>query len=165
MPLTNVANAQTLTLTLFSASDGANTNNVAVPMSVLVGDTNGDRFVNSGDALQTRSRSGQGTNATNFRSDVNADGVINSGDTTAVRAKSGCLSSSRSSVVLPLPRKPVSTATGIMRADRSQTVHEDQPLLLESVFGATGTTGMTGMTGGITTWAAIWGDWLIAVRL
>jgi hypothetical protein len=54
-----------------------------------VGDTNGDRFVNSGDALQTRTRSGQATDATNFRSDVNADGFINSGDTTLVRARSG----------------------------------------------------------------------------
>ena len=35
---------------------------------------------------------------------------------TAVREKSGCLSRRPSSVVLPLPRKPVSTATGIMAA-------------------------------------------------
>ena len=87
--LTNVANAQRITLTLFGASDGANTNNVTVSIGVLLGDTNGDGFVNAGDAGQTRSRAGQGTNATNFRSDVNADGVINSGDTTVVRAKSG----------------------------------------------------------------------------
>ena len=58
-------------------------------MGVLVGDTNGDGFVNLGDALQTRNRSGQVTDATNFRSDVNADGFVNSGDTTAVRARSG----------------------------------------------------------------------------
>ena len=35
------------------------TGDVSVPMGVLIGDTNGDRFVNSGDALQTRNRSGQ----------------------------------------------------------------------------------------------------------
>jgi hypothetical protein len=58
-------------------------------MGVLVGDTNGDGFVNSGDSLQTRNRSGQTTDLTNFRSDVNADGFINSGDTTLVRARSG----------------------------------------------------------------------------
>ena len=58
-------------------------------LGVLVGDTNGDGFVNAGDALQTRNRSGQATDATNFRSDVNADGFVNSGDTTAVRARSG----------------------------------------------------------------------------
>jgi hypothetical protein len=65
------------------------TSDVSIPMGVLLGDSNGDRFVNAGDALQTRSRSGQGTDATNFRSDVNADGFINSGDTTAVRSRSG----------------------------------------------------------------------------
>ena len=58
-------------------------------MGILRGDTNGDRFVNSGDALQTRSRSGQATDGTNFRSDVDADGFVNSGDTTIVRAGSG----------------------------------------------------------------------------
>ncbi len=58
-------------------------------MGLLVGDTNGDGFVNTGDALQTRNRSGQATDATNFRSDVNTDGVVNSGDTTAVRSRSG----------------------------------------------------------------------------
>ena len=58
-------------------------------MSLLVGDTNADAVVNSGDAQQTRSRSGQTTNATNFRSDVDADGFINSGDAVIVRARSG----------------------------------------------------------------------------
>ena len=58
-------------------------------MGVLVGDTNGDGFVNAADALQTRSRSGQPTDSANFRSDLNTDGAVNSGDTTAVRARSG----------------------------------------------------------------------------
>ncbi len=58
-------------------------------MGVLIGDTNGDRFVNAGDTTQTRNRSGQATTATNFRSDVNADGFINSGDTLVVRSRSG----------------------------------------------------------------------------
>ena len=42
-----------------------------------------------GDALQTRNRSGQVTDATNFRSDVNTDGLVNSGDTLIVRTASG----------------------------------------------------------------------------
>ena len=54
-------------------------------VNFLSGDTNGDRFVNAGDTTRTRSRSGQATDATNFRSDVNADGSVNSGDTTVVR--------------------------------------------------------------------------------
>ncbi len=45
--------------------------------------------VNSGDILQTRNRSGQATDATNFRSDVNLDGFVNSGDTLFVRTRAG----------------------------------------------------------------------------
>jgi hypothetical protein len=54
-----------------------------------VGDTNGDRVVNGGDAIQTRSRSGQAVDGTNFRSDVNTDGNINGGDSIIVRGRSG----------------------------------------------------------------------------
>ena len=86
IPLTNVANAQTINVTLNNVNGSTN---VVIPMSLLVGDTNADAVVNAGDAIQTRSRSGAATDATNFRSDVNADGFINSGDTTAVRAHSG----------------------------------------------------------------------------
>ena len=53
------------------------------------GDTNADRFVNSGDALQTRQLSGQMTNLANVRSDVNTDGFINMGDALLARNQSG----------------------------------------------------------------------------
>ncbi len=87
--LTGVTNAQTIGVTLFGVNNGMSTSDVSVPMGVLVGDSNGDRFVNAGDALQTRNRSGQATAAANFRSDVNTDGFINSGDTLVVRGRSG----------------------------------------------------------------------------
>jgi len=87
--LTGVSNAQRITVTLLGVNNGTSTGDVGVPMGVLVGDSNGDGFVNSGDALQTRNRSGQITDTTNFRSDVNTDGLVNSGDTTVVRARSG----------------------------------------------------------------------------
>ena len=87
--LTGVTNTQTIGVTLFGVNNGMSTSDVSVPMGVLVGDTNADRFVNAGDALQTRNRSGQATDATNFRSDVNGDGFVNSGDTIAVRSRSG----------------------------------------------------------------------------
>ncbi len=58
-------------------------------MGVLLGDTNGDRSVNSGDAMETRNRSGQTADQSNFRSDVNFDGAINSGDASIVRSNSG----------------------------------------------------------------------------
>ena len=84
VPLTNVTSQQNIQVRL----NGVNgSSSFIIPMGVLVGDTNGDRVVNSGDALQTRSRSGQATDAVNFRSDVNTDGFVNSGDTSpCVRA-------------------------------------------------------------------------------
>lgn len=87
--LTGVANSQTIVVTISGVTNGTTTGDITVPMAVLVADTNGDRFVNSGDALQTRSRSGQVTDTTSFRSDVNADGFVNSGDTVVVRARLG----------------------------------------------------------------------------
>jgi hypothetical protein len=58
-------------------------------MSVLAGDSNGDRRVNVGDTNQTKSRSGQTALAENFRSDPNLDGRINVGDTNFVKSHSG----------------------------------------------------------------------------
>ncbi len=89
--LTGTANAQTLTLTLSNVVDtlGAALPNTTLTIGLLLGDTNGDAFVNAGDALQTRNRSGQAADATNFRSDVNDDGFVDSGDTIVVRARSG----------------------------------------------------------------------------
>jgi hypothetical protein len=89
VPLTNVANAQTISVTINGVSNGTVSSNMTIPFSVLVGDTTADSFVNSGDVLQTRNRSGQTTDGSNFRSDVNTDGSINSGDTTSVRNRSG----------------------------------------------------------------------------
>ena len=66
-----------------------NQGDVPITMAVLVGDVNADGAVNSGDATVTRNRSGQTTDATNFRADCNVDGGINSGDATIVRARSG----------------------------------------------------------------------------
>ena len=89
--LTGVTDVQTLSVTLSGVTDSFAQvlPDTFVSMNMLIGDTNGDRFVNAGDTTQTRSRSGQTTTATNFRSDVNTDGTINSGDQTVVRARSG----------------------------------------------------------------------------
>ncbi len=89
--LTGVADAQRLIVSLTNVRDsGFNSSNVmAISMGVLLGDSNGDGAVNSGDAQQTRSRSGQSVSATNFRSDYNLDGTINSGDAFIVRSRSG----------------------------------------------------------------------------
>ena len=87
--LTAVADVQTITITLANVNDGTTTGDVVIPMGVLVGDTNNNGVVNAGDTSQTKGRSGQATDATNFRSDVNTDGIINAGDTSAVKSRSG----------------------------------------------------------------------------
>ena len=89
--LTGVTDVQTLSVTLSGVTDSFAQvlPDTFVSMNMLIGDTNGDRFVNAGDTTQTRGRSGQTTAATNFRSDVNTDGAINSGDQAVVRARSG----------------------------------------------------------------------------
>jgi len=87
--LTGVANAQTITVNLTNVNDGSHSGNVAVPMSVLLGDTTANGFVNSGDVSQTQSQSGQSLTNSNFREDVTANGFINSGDVSLVQAQSG----------------------------------------------------------------------------
>ena len=56
---------------------------------VLAGDTNGTGSVSVADVNQTRSRSGQSVNATNFRSDTNCSGSISVADVNQVRSRSG----------------------------------------------------------------------------
>jgi hypothetical protein len=89
--LTGVPNEQKITITLSNVTDtlGQVLPNTEVSMRVLLGDSGGDGIVNSGDATQTRSRSGQPLSLTNFRSDVNSDGAINTGDALVVRGRSG----------------------------------------------------------------------------
>ncbi|HEX8678322.1 MAG TPA: dockerin type I domain-containing protein, partial [Chthoniobacterales bacterium] len=87
--LTGVSDAQRLRVTLIGISNGTNIGDVGVSMGILLGDTNQDGTVNSGDGQQTRSRSGQLASGDNFRSDVNTDGTVNSGDAFIVRGRSG----------------------------------------------------------------------------
>ena len=86
IPLTNVANAQTLNVTLNSVNGASN---VTIPMSVLVGDENANGAVNASDVSQTKARIGQTLDATNFRSDVNANGSINATDVGLIKANVG----------------------------------------------------------------------------
>ena len=66
-----------------------NAANVAIPVSFLQGDTNGNGAVNSSDVSQTKSQSGQTVGASNFRQDVTVNGSINSSDISLVKSKSG----------------------------------------------------------------------------
>ena len=89
VPLTNVGNAQTLTITLFSVNDGTSTGDVYVPMKVLLGDTSNDGIVNSSDVSQTKAQSGAPVTGSNFREDTTVDDTINSSDVSQVKSKSG----------------------------------------------------------------------------
>lgn len=89
IPLTNVANAQTIQVTLFGVSDGSGSGNVVIPISVLVGDVNGNGTVNATDVAACKSHIGELLNAANFRSDVSANGSINATDTAILKANIG----------------------------------------------------------------------------
>ncbi len=86
IPLTNVANAQTIMLTLFDVHQGASAGDMAVQMSVLLGDTTGNGIVNSSDVTDVKAASGTMVAS---RRDVNVNGVINSTDVALVKSKSG----------------------------------------------------------------------------
>jgi hypothetical protein len=86
VPLTTVANAQTINITLYAVNGSTD---VVIPMGILVGDTNANGTVNAADVAQTNGRLGQTVDATNFRSDVNTNGSINATDTTIVKQNSG----------------------------------------------------------------------------
>jgi len=55
----------------------------------LLGDTTGNGSVNASDISQTKARSGQALDFSNFRSDINLNGAINSSDITLVKSQSG----------------------------------------------------------------------------
>jgi hypothetical protein len=88
MELSGVANAQTLQITLFNVYDGANTSHVAIPMSVLAGDVNGNGAVTSADVAQAKAQVGAAT-STSFRADVNANGAVNAADIALVKSRAG----------------------------------------------------------------------------
>ena len=93
VPLTNIANVQTINVRLNGVNNAAvapaPATDITIPMSILVGDTNANATVNAADVSQTKARLGQVVDATNFRSDVNANGSINAADTAIIKQNSG----------------------------------------------------------------------------
>lgn len=87
--LTGVITAQKIVVTISGVNDGVNTGSVTIPMSILVGDTNADGFVDSIDVAQTKSQSGNAIFSSNFREDLNVDGFIDSTDTSLAKSRSG----------------------------------------------------------------------------
>ena len=86
IPLTNVADVQTLQVTLNNVNG---TSNVTIPMGVLVGDVNAGRSVSATDISLVKTQSGQPVGGTNFRADVKANGTINATDVSLVKSRSG----------------------------------------------------------------------------
>ena len=90
VPLTNVANAQTLEIMLFNVNDGSGAGDVRIRMSVLAGDTLENGQVTASDVGQTKAAATSGTvTSTTFRNDVIVNGVINTSDIGFVKAASG----------------------------------------------------------------------------
>ena len=89
--LSGVTNAQVITVSLTNVHDSAGNNSSSVPISmgVLIGDTNGNRSVNSSDVSLTKLKSGQPVDASNFRTDITVSNSINSSDVSTVKSKSG----------------------------------------------------------------------------
>ncbi len=87
--LTSVANAQTIGITLLDVSNGSTTENVFIPVGVLLGDTTGNGSVSSSDIGLTKSQSGQLAGPGNFKTDVNVNGAVNASDVGLVKSRSG----------------------------------------------------------------------------
>ena len=81
-----MATAQTINVTVFGVNCGSN---FVIPMSVLIGDVNGNGTVNASDVALTKSQIGQVVNGTNFRADVSGGGSINATDVAIVKSHIG----------------------------------------------------------------------------
>jgi N-acetylneuraminic acid mutarotase len=90
IPLTNIANAQTINVQINGVNIGATpATDFTIPMSILIGDTNANGTVNAADVALTNAHLGQPVDAINFRSDVNTNGSINAADTAIIKQNSG----------------------------------------------------------------------------
>ncbi len=87
--LTNVSNAQKITINLIGVNDGSNTENISVPMGVLMGDVTGNQLVNSSDISEVKLHAGAPVTASTFRRDVVANGSINSTDLSTIKSVAG----------------------------------------------------------------------------
>lgn len=87
--LTNVSNAQKITINLIGVNDGVTTENISVPMGVLMGDVTGNQMVNSTDVSDVKLHSGAPVTELNFRRDIAASGLINSTDLSIVKLAVG----------------------------------------------------------------------------
>ncbi len=86
--LSNVADRQTLALTLVNVNDGANSSDVIIPISFVLGDVTGNGSVTSTDIGQAKAQTGPAITGT-FRADVVPNGNINATDISLIKAQAG----------------------------------------------------------------------------
>jgi uncharacterized protein (DUF1800 family) len=89
IPLTGVANAQQVTLTLTDVADnlGGTLASATVSFRVLEGDVNANGAVSVADLNLAKARMGQPVNYGSYRADVTADGAVSINDVNLVKAR------------------------------------------------------------------------------
>lgn len=89
--LTGVTDAQQIAVTFTGITDSFAQvmSDTVVSVNILVGDTTGNKTVNSSDVSQTKTQSGLTVTSANFRADLNVNGQINGSDVSFVKSKSG----------------------------------------------------------------------------
>jgi hypothetical protein len=78
--LTGITNAQTIQVTLLAVNDGAATNDLTIPMSVLLGDVDATGRVDGNDVSAVQGHTRQAIDSTNYRYDVDLTGRIDGND-------------------------------------------------------------------------------------
>ena len=91
VPLSGATDVQTITVTLNGVTDTSSQVLPPTPVSasILIGDVNGDRTVNTTDVALTRGQIGMPVTSSNFREDVNVSGTITSADGKQVKSDVG----------------------------------------------------------------------------
>ena len=112
IPLTGVANAQSLNISLTGIAPGNGT--ALVPFNVLWGDVNGDNVVNSQDLNIVQGKRGSAISAATERYDIDCDGQIGSADEVLVASLAGTNigAQTASNIALFRPATATSTANG-----------------------------------------------------
>ena len=89
--VTNVMDDQQITVTASGVKDtfGQTLPDTAVSANILMGDTTGNKSVNSSDVLQTKQQVGMPVDSSNFREDINSSGTISASDVTQVKLQVG----------------------------------------------------------------------------
>jgi hypothetical protein len=89
--LTNVTNAQRVTVSLVDVHDSAGNVSASMPavLRVLIGDTSNNGSVTGTDVSQTKGQSGAPVTIANFREDVVVNGAISGTDVSSVKGHTG----------------------------------------------------------------------------